>query len=103
MKWISVKDKLPDDDQIIVGMTNGRAKENCIPVDDGEIVILRLSRLGPNPHHEWSNMEDDAHYYFPHDCEWNTCDYFNVIIYWMSWEDFGFPESVLNPNYDKQF
>jgi hypothetical protein len=86
MKWISVEDRLPVGD-IIVAIINGRQEWEVDPIYNSEIILLRSNWCK----NEWRNMSGTGVYYLPKD----EGDYYETIKYWMPWEDFVFPESMI--------
>lgn len=88
MKWISVEERLPKGPGFIVAIMGSRAEENGDPIEDAEIVILRSNWEGD----AWLNMDSTKRYYLPNEEEgiW-----YDTINYWIPWEEFGFPESMI--------
>ena len=87
MKWISVKDKLPDS-KIIVAIMEGRAERGNDPIEDALIVILRNEY---NDGSHWRTMDCTEVYYLPEEND----DWTKTIKYWMPWNEFIFPKSMI--------
>lgn len=91
MNWISVKDKVPpreDEGRIIVAIMEGRIECGGDPVEDSRIVMLRASC------NQWMVLDTTERYYSPdeEDCGCWT----RTIRFWVPWEDFPFPESMIS-------
>ena len=95
MKWISIKDQLPIHHDVIVAIMNGRVECTGDPIEDALIVILRSSGR------EWFTMDSTQKYYLPSEINDDNYSfyYYDTIQYWMPWEEFGFPRSMIKePN-----
>lgn len=88
MKWISVKDKLPEGPGIIVAIMNGFHEEPNDPIENALIVILR------NYQGKWRTLDCATPYYLPGD-EYEDCYYSDIIKYWIPWNEFIFPPSMI--------
>lgn len=88
MKWIDVKDRLPEGPDIIVAIMNGRCERGNDPIEDAYIVILRSEFAGD----EWRTMDCTEPYYLD---QKNGENYFHIIRYWISYKDFIFPKSMI--------
>lgn len=93
MKWISVKDKEPKGPGIIVAIMNGREECTGDPIEDALIVIVRSSWEGNG----WRSLDSTHCYYLPSQIDEDNYafNYYDTIQYWMPWEEFGFPESMI--------
>ena len=95
MNWISVQDKFPsrDEGRIIVAIMKGRIECGGDPVEDAKIVMLRASC------DQWMVLDTTERYYSPD--EENLSDgegcWTKTINYWVPWQEFPFPESMLSP------
>lgn len=89
MKWISVKEKLPEPFQIIVALINDGEGYAGDPLCRVEIIILRVLRDS-----ELKPLGYSGIYFLP------TTNLYGVsfIDYWMPWEEFGFPQSMIIKN-----
>ncbi len=89
MNWIDAYDKLPKGPAIIVAIMH--ASEECggDPVEHAEIVILRSC----NDTAPWMTMDTTKEYHLPKEDDWQ--DHYDTVRYWIPWEEFGFPESMI--------
>ena len=87
MKWISVKDRKPHGD-IIVAICGSRQEQHGDPIETPQIVFLR------NEGTEWRTM-DCTEIYFESVDKYRTVHYWNTIEYWMPWQDFILPDSLI--------
>lgn len=94
MNWISVKEQIPRGPGIIVAIMNGRQERADDPIIDGLIVILRSYEKG----WKWFSMDGMEEYYLPKDEE----SYYHTINYWIPWNEFEFPSSMIVKEKDKQ-
>lgn len=87
MNWRNAHETYPaNNDKIIVALMHGRIERSNDPIFDVEIVILR------NHADEWRTMDGCGLYYLP-ETKFH-CD-FEVIEYWMPWQEFGLPSSLI--------
>jgi hypothetical protein len=84
MKWISVKDKLPKEDAIIVAITDAEIECTGDAIEDYDIVLLR--HWAGN---EWRTLDSTSPYFFP-DSEYGF-EGIGCIAYWVPWQEFPFP------------
>ncbi len=90
MKWIPIKYRKPDPNKedIIVAIMEGRIEMDEDPIEDALIVILRNLGAG------WRSMDSTEIYYMPdendEDYHWDC-----TVKYWVPWQEFGFPESMI--------
>lgn len=91
MNWISIKDKSPKGPGIIVAIMNGRQERGGDPIEDALIVILRSDHEG----HGWATMDCTEQYYLPDFLPEDGSDWFRTIKYWIPWNEFEFPKSMI--------
>jgi hypothetical protein len=96
VKWISIEEKRPTNEYIIVAIVGGRQEFSSDPIEDAYILILRNEFKNG----EWYTMDSTQRFFEVNDPELSN-NYWDCIRYWVPWYNFPFPRDMVIGNCER--